>query len=713
MTSSNAVLKVVSKGDIYQKAFYGCTGITDATISNEGNIGESAFYGCTALKTANVEIGETIQTEEEPITFADWVSTNKSHNSSSSETYTFTISKNAVLSFYWNVSSESNCDKLIVTLDGTTILQKSGSYSGTYSGKVGQGSHTLVVKYTKDGSQSSGADKAEVYGIMVGNGTMYGVISSQAFRGCTALETLTLGENVTSIGGSAFRDCSKLLAVTIPNKTNSLGSYSFAGCSSMKTLKIGDGIVTIPEYAFSGCSSLSSVEWGESVKKIERYSFNGCSALPSIDIPASVTSVGDYTFKGCTSLADVVIKDRTTDLSLGSNGSSPLFADCPLDSVYIGGNISYRTSSSYGYSPFYRNTSLRSVVITDKEEEISDNEFYGCTNLKNVSIGSNVKKIGNWAFSGCSNLDYFSFGKSVESIGEEAFSDCVNMTQLISHAVTPPTCGTQALDDINKWNCTLKIPEGTNSAYMAANQWKEFFFIENLLEGLGYQVTFVVDGETVATDSVKLGSTIDLPEPPVKEGYTFTGWENVPEIMPANDITINGSFKVNSYAVKYVVDGVDYATDSVEYGAVVTLIDELEKEGYSFSWSEAPETMPANDITITGEWSINSYLVTFIVDGEVYATDSVEYGAAITLPEVPEKENSTFEWEEAPETMPASDLTIYGNYVSGIGGVTVSGKADVYTLNGMLYKRDVDLNNLGIELPKGVYIINGKKIMVK
>ena len=713
--TSVKTLSVSHSGDIGNYAFYGCTGITDATISNEGNIGESAFegamtsdnavlkvsnkgdiypkafYGCTALKTANVEIGETIQTEEETIIFADWVSTNKSHNSSSSEIYTFTISKNAVLSFNWNVSSESNCDKLIVTLDGTTILQKSGSYSGTYSGKVGQGSHTLVVKYTKDGSQSSGADKAEVYGIMVVGGVFVsGAIFSEAFRGCTALETLTLGENMISIGESAFRGCSKLLAVTIPNKTTSLGTYSFDGCTLLKQLDLGNG-----------------------VQSIGGYSFNGCSALPSIDIPASVTSVGDYTFKGCTSIADVVIKDRTTDLSLGSNGSSPLFADCPLDSVYIGGNISYSTSSSYGYSPFYRNTSLRSVVITDKEEEISDNEFYGCTNLKNVSIGSNVKKIGNWAFSGCSNLDYFSFGKSVENIGEEAFSDCVNMTQLISHAVTPPTCGTQALDDINKWNCTLKIPEGTNSAYMAANQWKEFFFIENLQGGLRYQVTFVVDGETVATDSVKLGSTIDLPEPPVKEGYTFTGWENVPEIMPANDITINGSFKVNSYAVKYIVDGVDYATDSVEYGAVVTLIDELEKEGYSFSWSEAPETMPANDITITGEWSINSYLVTFIIDGEVYATDSVEYGAAITLPEVPEKENSTFEWEEAPETMPASDVTIYGNYVSGIGGVTISGKADVYTLNGMLYKRDVDLNNLSIELPKGVYIINGKKVMVK
>jgi hypothetical protein len=202
--------------------------------------------------------------------------------------------------------------------------------------------------------------------------------------------------------------------------------------------------------------------------------------LESISIPASVTSIGDNAFDDCAKLADVVIEDRTADLSLGSNGSSPLFADCPLNSVYIGGNITYNTSSSYGYSPFYRNTSLRSVVITDKEEEISDNEFYGCTSLKNVTIGSDVKKIGNWAFSGCSNLDYFSFGKSVETIGQEAFSDCVNLTKLISNATTPPTCGNQALDDINKWNCVLMIPEGAKSNYQSANQWKDFFFVEDI-----------------------------------------------------------------------------------------------------------------------------------------------------------------------------------------------------------------------------------------
>jgi hypothetical protein len=223
------------------------------------------------------------------------------------------------------------------------------------------------------------------------------------------------------------------------------------------------------------------------------------TALESISIPASVTRIGSYAFDDCTKMTDVVIEDRTADLSLGSNGSSPLFADCPLDSVYIGGNITYKTSSSYGYSPFYRNTSLRSVVITDQEEEISNNEFYGCTNLKNVTIGSDVKKIGNWAFSGCSNLDYFSFGKSVETIGQEAFSDCVNLTKLISYAEVPPTCGTMALDDINKWNCVLQVPQSCLAAYQQADQWKEFFFIEDVLTAIGGAT---VDGAVPTTADI-------------------------------------------------------------------------------------------------------------------------------------------------------------------------------------------------------------------
>ena len=490
MTSANGTLNVTNKGDIYNSAFYGCTGITNATISNEGNIGTSAFegamqsddailkvtipgvikdrgfYGCTNLKTAEINIvgGEDTEDSSAPLTFDDWTSTNTAHGSVSSKTYTFTVQGESTLSFDWWVSSESGYDKLIATLDGTAILEKSGTTSGTFTKTVGSGSHTLVVEYSKDNSDSRGQDKAKVSNVKVVSGgasaSVLLSIGNEAFRGCNNLSSITLGEGIISIGDYAFYGCSKLTEVTIPNKTTSLGEYCFSGNSLLANIDLGNGLKTIGQSCFSRCS------------------------MHEISIPASVTSIGNYTFNNCSSLADVVIEDRTSELTLGSNGSSPLFASCPLDSVYIGGKIKYNTSSSSGYSPFYRNTSLRTIVITDEEEEIYDNEFYGCTNLKNVTMGDGVKKIGNWAFSGCSNLDYFNFGSGMQSIGDEAFSDCTNLTMLISYAEVPPTCGSMALDDINKWECVLRVPQNSLSAYQAADQWKEFFFIEDVLTGI-------------------------------------------------------------------------------------------------------------------------------------------------------------------------------------------------------------------------------------
>ena len=95
-----------------------------------------------------------------------------------------------------------------------------------------------------------------------------------------------------------------------------------------------------------------------------------------------------------------------------------------------------------------------------------------------------MTSIGSYAFYGCSGLKSVTIGNSVTSIGNYAFSDCTAMTRLISRAATPPSCGSQALDDINKWTCTLSVPAGSTSAYQEAAQWKEFFFIDNDVTGI-------------------------------------------------------------------------------------------------------------------------------------------------------------------------------------------------------------------------------------
>ena len=311
-----------------------------------------------------------------------------------------------------------------------------------------------------------------------------GEIMSSAFENCTNLQSVSVS-NEGPIGNRAFLNCINLQDVKLEEGITSIGEGDFYECVSLKEINIPNSVTTLGKQSFQGCVAMDNIKIGNGTQSIEYGTFYLCRSLPEIIVSKSVTKIGDYAFLECTALKNVIIEDRDSTLALGSNVSNPLFSSCPLDSVYIGGDLSYNTSSWYGYSPFYRNATLRTVVITDKEDEIYDNEFYGCTGLKNVTIGDGVKKIGNWAFSGCSSLDYFAFGKNVESIGEEAFSDCVNVTQIISSAATPPTCGTQALDDINKWNCTLKVPMESLAEYQQAEQWKDFFFIEGTETGIG------------------------------------------------------------------------------------------------------------------------------------------------------------------------------------------------------------------------------------
>jgi hypothetical protein len=340
-----------------------------------------------------------------------------------------------------------------------------------------------------------------------------GNISEYAFTHCSNMSTATLGEKVNEIGNYAFSDCSSLESIDIPDAVKTLGYSVFQDCSALISAKIGNGIETINNATFSSCKSLLNVKIGNNVKKINPYTFKECNVLPSIVIPQSVTEISEYVFEKCTQLKNVIMENSESELKLAYNSDSkPLFSDCPLDSVYIGRNISYYTSSSYGYSPFYRNTSLRAVKITDKETEISANEFYGCTNLQRVIIGDGVTTISDYAFSGCQSLKFFTFGIQVKNIGKEAFSDCTSVVEIASRAQTPPICGTQALDDINKWNCKLFVPKGCIAAYQAADQWKDFFFteeiegddgtetrIENInLEGLKDSRYYTIDGKRIS-----------------------------------------------------------------------------------------------------------------------------------------------------------------------------------------------------------------------
>ena len=179
-----------------------------------------------------------------------------------------------------------------------------------------------------------------------------------------------------------------------------------------------------------------------------------------------------------------------------------------------------------------------------------------------------------------------------------------------------------------------------------------------------YTITFKFDGEVYKTFTLDYGATITKPQAPTKEGYTFSGWQNVASTVPAQNVTYEASFTINKYTLKFVADGTVVSEKSVEYGSAITAPNAPAKTGYSFlSWGNVPATMPANDVTYTAQYSINQYTITFKFDGEVYKTFTLDYGATITKPQAPTKEGYTFSgWQNVASTVPAQNVTYEASF---------------------------------------------------
>ena len=235
-----------------------------------------------------------------------------------------------------------------------------------------------------------------------------------------------------------------------------------------------------------------------------------------------------------------------------------------------------------------------------------------------------------------------------------------------------------------------------------------------------YNAVFKIGDEVIETKSVVFGQPVVAPEAPAKEGHTFAGWQHVPETMPAHDVEIIGTYTVNQYKLTYSVDGASYKEYTIDYGTAITAEAYPEKEGHTFSgWNELPETMPAHDITVNGYFTVNKYKLTIYLNDEVYSSEDVEFGTILKIEEPMVPDGYQFDgWTtEIPETMPAYDLDIYGTYTStsSIADIQIDDneRVVIYTLSGFVICKNVLWHEVQSKLENGLYIINGTKYLIR
>ena len=212
-------------------------------------------------------------------------------------------------------------------------------------------------------------------------------------------------------------------------------------------------------------------------------------------------------------------------------------------------------------------------------------------------------------------------------------------------------------------------------------------------ELLTYKADFMVAGQLYASVKTVPGAAIVPPTDPTREGYTFDGWLNIPAAMPDNDIQIDSLWLINSYQAVFKVDGSVYASQTINYGAPVNPPAPPVKTGYTFQgWNPVPTTMPAANTTYNAVYTANIYNASFYVDGVLYQTVPTAYGAAIVLPPNPAKTGYVFQnWASLPPTMPANNVTLNAVFTPGTFNAVFMFGSTVYATVPTVYNTPIDV----------------------
>ena len=473
--------------------------------------------------------------------------------------------------------------QLSATLTIPTTVIEIGKQAFGYCSKLSKVLYNAIsAEYY--GSSSGIFYNSSVNTLIIGNEVQK--IPALAFTRTDNIETITIPESVTYIGGDAFSYCDLLTEVNY-NATNVSYCYPspFSGCNKLTTFNIGNNVQTLPDYICAD-TKITSINIPNSVTSIGSYAFNDCKELTSVIISNSVTSIGSSAFSGCTNLTSITL---------------------PNSIETIEGNT-------------FRESGLTSIIIPESVTSIGSSAFSGCTNLTHVTMGNSVTSIGSSAFSDCTNLTHVTMGNSVTSIGLYAFHGCTDLSVMYCYATTPPhLINSNSFTNVTTSDVNLRVPASATSAYQAAAIWKDFnisaiedviYTIQVASNNTDYGVAAISgDGNFASGETAAATATPNT-------GYAFVNW------------TENG----------------EVVSTSAEYGFIVTanrqLVANFEHE-YQITAEVAPEDagvvsgqgayIHGNTVILTANPNEGYFFVNFTENG-TEVSNSARYEFTATEP---------------------------------------------------------------------------------
>ena len=584
-------------------------------------------------------------------------------------TYELLVEKNRKLTFTSSDENVATIDDLgnikAITVGTTTIETVVSSLydegvSKTYKLVIEVKDLTFAINYVLDGGTNSENNPNEYVPeklpLLLENPTK----SGYKFVGWYDNENFT-GESITEISAGTMGD------VTLYAKWNALDyriSYELNGGTNAENpdgYDVSDLPVSLHApsrtgYIFKGWymgenrvlaipvgttgNVVVSAKWEPITYTIDFDTNGGLPTLSSIDYTIEsdsftlqeITKIG-YTFDGWYNG-----ETKVTEITTGTYGNMILVAKWTAD-LYT---ISYDLADGVNNPENPTSYTIESGLITLKDPTRVGYTFVGWYNGEQLVTTIDSNTLENISLTAKWTVNSYKLTFDVDgNLTEKTFKYGETVV-----AIENPT---KVGHTFTGWSKELPVKMPANDLYVSAT-WTVN----------SYKITFDVDGN-LTEKTFKYGETVVAIENPTKVGHTFAGWsEELPETMPANDITVEAIWTVNSYKLTFDVDG-NLTEKTFKYGESVIAIENPTKVGHTFAgWSEdLPVKMPANDITVEATWTVNSYKITFDVDGNL-TEKTFKYGESVTAIENPTKVGYTFAgWSPVlPETMPAEDLTV-------------------------------------------------------
>jgi len=564
------------------------------------------------------------------------------------------------------------------------------------------------------------------------NGYTVTSIAENAFTDCI-LSSVTIPNTVTSLDVGAFYNC-KISSVSMPNSVTSIGQSAFYGCSELSSVILPDSIACISNGMFYDCASLKHIVIPESVSSIESLAFAGCANLSSIELPKSLTGIGRLAFAYCTSIESIVIPSSVK--SIGEEA----FNNCTrLKSVLIPNSV-----ISIGSYAFANCTKMESVLMSDNVESFDKGLFHNCKQLVSVNMPSKLSSIGESCFENCENLISISIPDSVISIGKRALYNCRKLSAIVwdvdfpinrniidynwstnliiyvkNEDYAPSNTKNLIVNGIAK-KITLTDKGGVNNFYCPRE-----FTAEQISYTHNYRMKSGLDGKAQGWETIALPFTVaEITHESKGKLLPFAIWNNTSDAKPfwlcklsSNGFTHATSIEANTPYIICMPNNSDYADDYNLTGEV------------TFSATNAKVSVSSSVITVRSNDKM--FIPTFFAQEKattVYALNVsnnfhselggyTEGSAFVSFL----REVSPFEaYMTASGSNAKRAFAIELNEATDIDRIPTAGYNNslfnVYNLNGQLLKEmksQRELEEIQKQLPSGVYVINGKKILIK